>query len=332
MYALDCTSDSAQASSQLALGPSPDIKPISYGLVSLWDMLRLYAERFFVLSSWLAQMQMMFTQPGGAASGSIAEGMVNLFDERALSYIETECGKFIICCDEVGFSGTSTTLRLIIQNIITSKIILKTKAVPDPYSGFAKSLIHLFGEAIRRLKEDTEKYIFIQIAPTRAGFYSSNGLDDAAAHAFPKADKNMKEASRCYALEAHNASIYHAMMVLEAGLPALAKRLQVRFRPDKASWGNLIEDVQRKIASELNLLAHPPRGSVPLGAKAAKNKKSFLDGCQGAAMQFGYFKDVWRNHIAHGRADYEDTDALKCLRHVRDFMSVLAIQLRLRER
>jgi len=140
---------------------------------------------------------------------------------------------------------------------------------------------------------------------------------------------NAFSATDCYALGHDNACIYHSMMVLESGLPALARRLKVPFKADKALWGALIEDIRDKIDNELKVRAHPPKGSKPVSQIAAKRRGEFLSKCQEAAMQFGYFKDIWRNHIAHGRADYDENDALKVLTHVRDFMEVLATKLKL---
>jgi hypothetical protein len=167
-------------------------------------------------------------------------------------------------------------------------------------------------------------------------------IDNAADHwaealsAFPSIDENIMAAIDCYALGHNNASIYHSMMILECGLPALAKKLSVTFDPDKVTWHDLIAKTKAKIDDEVAARAQRPKGTKPPTTKAEKatNKKrgQFLADCQEAAIQFGYFKDIWRNHIAHGRANYDKNDALKCLEHVRDFMEVLATKLKLKEK
>ncbi len=45
------------------------------------------------------------------------------------------------------------------------------------------------------------------------------------------------------------------------------------------------------------------------------------------AAQFRYFKDAWRNHVAHMRKDYGAGDAWQTLVHVRDFMELLSARL-----
>jgi hypothetical protein len=154
----------------------------------------------------------------------------------------------------------------------------------------------------------------------------------ATIRAFPSTEEDVKAAVDCYALGHDHASIHHSMMVLEYGLPALARRLRVNFNPDKATWAPIIKDIRAKIDDERNALSSPPRGRPPLTRRTAKTKGVFLEACEEAAQEFRYFTTVWRNHIAHGRGDYDDNDAKKVLEHVRTFMGVIAGKLKLKER
>jgi hypothetical protein len=47
-----------------------------------------------------------------------------------------------------------------------------------------------------------------------------------------------------------------------------------------------------------------------------------------AATEFVWFKEAWRNHVAHGRARYDENDALKVITHVRGFMERLSTRLK----
>lgn len=154
----------------------------------------------------------------------------------------------------------------------------------------------------------------------------------AALKAFPSAEEDIKAAVDCYALGHNHASIHHSMMVLEFGLPALATRLKVRFNPDKAAWADLTKGIRDKIAVERAALAQHPKGSSPPTRTAAKRKTAFLEACEEAAIEFRYFTTVWRNHVAHGRAHYDENDAKKVLEHVRTFMEVITTKLKLKER
>lgn len=149
--------------------------------------------------------------------------------------------------------------------------------------------------------------------------------------AFPSSEEDVKAAVDCYALGHNHASVHHSMMVLEFGLPALAKRLRVAFNPDKATWAELTREIGKKIAADRLALANTPRGSKPPSRAVAKKRSGFLDACEEAAIEFRYFTTVWRNHVAHGRGDYDQNDAKKVLEHVRTFMEVIATKLKLKE-
>jgi hypothetical protein len=46
-----------------------------------------------------------------------------------------------------------------------------------------------------------------------------------------------------------------------------------------------------------------------------------------AGIEFRYFKDAWRNRVAHARADYDKYQALGIISHVHDFMTQLSTRL-----
>ena len=132
--------------------------------------------------------------------------------------------------------------------------------------------------------------------------------------AFPNAKKDALMASRCYALECNDAVVYHCMMVLERGMLSLAKKLQVKKATARA-WEGIIDDIEKAI-------------DVKQSKLKAKKPGDFLSFLSEAAKEFRYFKDAWRNHTAHGRAQYDENDARKVLIHVRDFMEHISMRLK----
>lgn len=150
--------------------------------------------------------------------------------------------------------------------------------------------------------------------------------------AFPSTKEDVRAGVDCYAMGHPNASIHHMMMVLERGLPAFAKRLRVRMKPDRSTWGSVIRDIRQEIDRRRTLLENPPRGTKPPTPKTAVKTRVFLDQCEEAAMQLRYFTNVWRNHVAHGHVPYDENDAKKVIEHVRLFMETLASKLQLVER
>ena|SRR5438045_1810101 len=103
------------------------------------------------------------------------------------------------------------------------------------------------------------------------------------------------------------------MLVLERGLGALASELGLSF--DVQQWNTIIEQIEKKIR-ELSQ-------SLPKGMP--KNERmQFLSE---AAKEFFYFKEGWRNHVAHARGTYDEHQAASVLEHTRAFMNHLSTQL-----
>ena len=134
-----------------------------------------------------------------------------------------------------------------------------------------------------------------------------------ALKAFKSAESDIKAGMDIWALGHGTASVYHFMLVLEHGLRALATDVGKSF--DLQNWHGIIDEIQSAI-TELNK-------TLPKGT-ARNDRLQFLSL---AAAEFRYFKDGWRNHVAHGRATYDEHQARSVMEHVRTFMNVLSDRL-----
>lgn len=133
--------------------------------------------------------------------------------------------------------------------------------------------------------------------------------------AFPSAKSDGHAAVDCYALGHYRASIFHSMMVLERGLQSFAKALRIRY--GYRNWHSVIERGEKRISQ---LLASKVRKTT--------RRIELLTFYSSAAKEFTYFKEAWRNHTAHGRANYVESDAAKVLVHVHDFMAQISTRLK----
>lgn len=133
---------------------------------------------------------------------------------------------------------------------------------------------------------------------------------------FPSAKHDATEACRCYVVGCYTACVFHLMGVLQAGLYAMAIDLKVPFKHsiELAEWNAVITGIEAKIEPLRNLPKSDQRDEL----------LTFFSGC---AAQFRYFKDAWRNHVAHMRKDYSGTEAWQLLVTVRDFMNMLSTRL-----
>ena len=128
---------------------------------------------------------------------------------------------------------------------------------------------------------------------------------------FPNASFEVEEASKCIAMGRHTASVFHAMRMLELGIRALAKRLNIPdpTRPAERNWKFILGKIQARI-DEL----WPPSSRQP---------KS--EGAQFEALHatLDAVRNPWRNATMHVETIYAPHEALHILRCSAYFMRSL---------
>jgi hypothetical protein len=295
----------------LALRPSQPVRPIPYGLVSLRDMINFNLHA--LLWTWVLIRQdysLSAKENDAAPPGTRLSEKDQARLQSNLNGIADTLNALFIAQDRLG------TIQALVRN-------------RGPYAELAHELKALGSDLL-----SATQYERFYHYPRDKGVLVLRVQGDWAAvlAAFPSAAEDIRAAVDCYALGHPNASIYHSMMVLERGLPLLAKKLKLPVNRDRATWAPIIDNIRAEIDRRRIALGRTPRGSAPLTARQARAERKLLEPCQEAAIEFRYFADVWRNHIAHGRGNYEDEDAKRVLDHVRTFMDVIATKLSLKER
>lgn len=135
---------------------------------------------------------------------------------------------------------------------------------------------------------------------------------------FPEAKEDSQRAIDCYALEQNTACVFHLMRVAELGLREIARKVGVKLT-DKgkqmavefATWDKVINAIKSKLT-----VAH----SLSRGTRKSERLRFYSD----AADQCTYFRDMWRNDVAHARKHYNDGEALGVMIRVREFMQLLS--------
>jgi hypothetical protein len=138
-------------------------------------------------------------------------------------------------------------------------------------------------------------------------FQKDNLFEPEVSKAFGACVGDIQAAGNCYALEQNDACVFHLMRVLERALGTLASKFNVPFQHD--NWHNIIEQLEAKI-----------RKMDSTFGPDWKNKRKFY---AGAANQFMFFKDAWRNHVMHGRDVFDEGKARSVFDSVRGFMQAL---------
>lgn len=181
----------------------------------------------------------------------------------------------------------------------------------------AEAIKHHLKALTELIQSEMEEQLFLWVPSNRAAAYSQ--IDEpffgfAVYEKFKLANYDVEEAGKCFACARWTASVMHAMRVLEHGLAALCRVLKLPF--GEGTWKRSIERIEKKIAI---------MDSTVKQKASWRTKRQFY---AEAAKEFRYFKDAWRNHACHGRAQYDEEQAEKIISHTRDFMRVLSTRLR----
>lgn len=167
------------------------------------------------------------------------------------------------------------------------------------------------------LEDELRRRIFLFVVPQDANLYRNPIASFPLTWSnYPSARDDVSEACRCYALGRYTACVFHCMAILQTGLYALAADTGavLKYPVELAEWCAIIQAIEDRIKP----LTNQPRSA------ARDDRMTFLSEC---AVQFRYFKDAWRNHVAHMRETYDRDQAHSILLHVRDFMEKLATRI-----
>jgi hypothetical protein len=223
--------------------------------------------------------------------------------------------------DKAGITSMNANMRpwLVSHELSASLDRLdRIVAYADDEGCHIDDLADLIGTLMEVLEDELTRKIILYIPHDDAKFYAKpEKWFPETLISFPSATYDATEACKCYALERYTACVFHSMGVLQVGLHTLAKDvgISLKFPIELAEWGDIIRRIEEKIAPYANL----PRGDF------LRDRYDNL--YSGAASHFRYFKDGWRNHVAHSREVYDQDKAHTALTHVRDFMESLSTRL-----
>jgi hypothetical protein len=174
-----------------------------------------------------------------------------------------------------------------------------------------------FETIIEVVKDELQSRLFLFVPNERAPYWEKDDLlSDKAKAKFPKATAELRSAGNAYAAALAEGSIYYSMRALEHGLRALANDVGKTF--DVQNWQNIINEIESQLEAWR-------KNGIPEMDKATKDAR--LQFLSEAAKEFAYFKDGWRNYVAHAKVPYTEHQALTVLSHVVDFIERLSVRL-----
>jgi hypothetical protein len=257
-----------------------------YQLVSWWDMEKFAAEKFCHICSQLAGM-----------ADHYYKGGQKLVLPRDRVTIANQLDGVAFLCNEIGLKVTALQIQANTQNF---------RAQHFTAAALGQILLCL-GQA---LTSEMSTNLFMRIFPERAPYYEREQLFGAVVEEnFRSAQRDIRAAGSCFAVDLNTACVMHLMRVLELGLNVLAGQLGVPF--ERQQWENIINGIEVEIG-KIN------------GPHAGAEWRTKRDFYSEAAKDFRYFKNAWRNHAMHVHTHYDPHEAALMFDHVKSFMMHLA--------
>ena len=281
-------------------------------LVSLWEMITdVRLERLVLLVSILRSILCTVEKEllsRGQEAISTEEHTVKI--PTILQTVRDACVPFILkdTIDQI-----DTARRRIANAVFLSDIRAQMSAVSDVLS-------REFGKRSMAIIPPSKADMLLEVEFNWARIWAK----------FESTERPAREGVEAYALGLNDACVYHMMMVLEPGLRALSRRLDVKYQ--RESWHRIIEDIESALRALAGSRGRTPPGAKPSSPAAAARLRADVTLFSTAAMEFTWFREAWRNHVAHGRAMYDENVALSVMTHVRSFMERLSARLRERRR
>ncbi|MGH8093438.1 MAG: hypothetical protein ACREIF_08200 [Chthoniobacterales bacterium] len=170
-------------------------------------------------------------------------------------------------------------------------------------------------EAIQSLiKDELSRRKFFYVPAERVAFYGKNDLfGPLVFRKIPKARENIQEAGTCLALDRPTACIAHLMHAVSAGMEVVAKNLSVRYNQPMGilDWKSVIQPIQKKIED---------------WQEHAKSQKKYdaLEQYSKIATHFDYFKNAWRNKVAHAATLYDIHEAKSVMSRTETLLQEIA--------
>jgi hypothetical protein len=279
-------------------------------LVSLWDIMKKFDPlNFFWIGMSLEKSEhdkdSAAHSIGGGVPPELVAAQTKVYSiEQAFLHLASELGGELTEDLELkSFKKVSVYIRQKLKEE-------GTKLTPEEFEA-------LRGECRRHFVWDAEDRLYMYVPADKVPLYENSMLTAPAREAFPTAHSELKAAGSCYAAECNTAAVFHAMRAAEKGLHAHAEALGVTFPYpiELADWQNVIEGIDAKIVSMKALAKGQP-------------KSDELTFHSKAAVQYWYFKEAWRNHVAHSRDVYSDHQARTIITHVTDFIEQLATRIK----
>lgn len=178
-----------------------------------------------------------------------------------------------------------------------------------------------FEDIKNTLKRELSLSTVLVLGPKEQDYYAPTKphFGEEVAKKFPTmAVFEIDEAAKCFALSRSTAAVFHLMRVVEVGIRAVARCLQIP-DPIKAgdrNWGNVLKEIKK------DLDAHA--GSAPTKRWSIPEDKEFFEEIY---VSLDAVRVAWRNTTMHVENKYTTDEAEHIFIAVKGFMKKMASRL-----
>jgi hypothetical protein len=162
-------------------------------------------------------------------------------------------------------------------------------------------------EAQQRIFDELKAEVFFHVGKEKSQYYYSARklFGKEILLRFPSIVSEVEEAGKCYAFGRNTACVFHLMRVMEAGLKAVARSLNIEPSVNR-SWDAMLRKFDEQI----------------------KNEHDMTDFYNGLKARLYAVKDAWRNPTMHIEKIYGSDEALDIMQNVNSFMRYISAKLK----
>jgi len=190
------------------------------GVVSLFAMMRFYAEKFFALTKALIALEAVCHVKNRQESQNVVGAQL-----RAQIYANV--GVFAVQCKTMGLPNSAQKCARIHGGMDRQK----DQVTYQDCGSWLKDLRE-------RVEDELHSLYFLQLTNKEADLYEQSPKQwESAINRFPKIRIDVEESAKCFALHRFAACLFHILLVAEFGVIEVAKLFEVQ--GDKPGWGAL---------------------------------------------------------------------------------------------
>jgi hypothetical protein len=266
-------------------------------LVTLSDMVEFQAHEFIGLTRAVSQQlrsaqenEIKHRRMKPPRTLMLAPGQANPLDESIFKPLQEHCRLLDLdaACEQIG------RVRAFLA-----------------CGGSCLDYLRLVAEVNNRIGDQLKQRFFFHMPSESVHYYKASVLFGAGVDAkFPDARDDIAEAGRCFATDRFTACVFHLMRVMERGVQAFGRKLDVPEKRLGQEWGRILGAIQEKIKR--------------LPSKTARSKRR-NETYSEAWVFLDRVRAAWRNPTMHPKkANYTEEEARAILSAVETFMKRLA--------